>query len=122
MSRRRRISGASSGRCTPPPRGTPRCCAGSGSPTHQARVGLALLLDCEAARDNIGLFREALPAGTPLAHKNGWIRAVRHDAAIVYAASGPRIVVLLTYRDAGLDRRTAARLGASVLAATAPRD
>jgi beta-lactamase class A len=92
-----------------------------GLTAHQARVGLALLLDCEAARDNIGLFREALPAGTPLAHKNGWIRAVRHDAAIVYAASGPRIVVLLTYREAGLDRRTAARFGASVLAATAPR-
>ena len=46
---------------------------------------------------------------------------MRHDAAVAYAASGPRIVVLLTYRDAGLDRRTAARLGASVLAATAPR-
>ena len=47
--------------------------------------------------------------------------AVRHDAAIVYGASGPRVVVLLAYRDAGLDRRTAARLGAAVLAASAPR-
>ena len=92
-----------------------------GLSAHQARVGLALLLDCEPVRDNVGLFREALPPGTPLAHKNGWIRAVRHDAAIVYGASGPRIVVLLTYRDAGLDRRTAARLGAAVLAAGAPR-
>ena len=32
-----------------------------GLSAHQARVGLALLLDCEAVRDNVGLFREALP-------------------------------------------------------------
>ena len=92
-----------------------------GLSAHQARVGLALLLDCEAARDNIGLFREALPAGTPLAHKNGWIRAVRHDAAIVYAASWTA-----HRRPADLPRRRARPphcrpAGASVLAATAPR-
>jgi beta-lactamase class A len=38
-----------------------------------------------------------LPPGTPVAHKTGFITAVRHDAAIVYPAGrGPYVLVLLT--------------------------
>jgi hypothetical protein len=34
----------------------------------------------------------------PAAQKQGWTKDLRHSAAIVYGPSGPRIVVLLTYR------------------------
>ena len=39
-----------------------------------------------------------LPAGTPVAHKTGWVdELVRHDAAIVYPARGtPYVLVVLT--------------------------
>jgi hypothetical protein len=34
----------------------------------------------------------------PVAQKNGWINEARLTAAIVYAQSGPKIVVVLVYR------------------------
>lgn len=38
-----------------------------------------------------------LPAGTPVAHKTGWITGTRHDAAIVYPPHGvPYVLVVLT--------------------------
>ncbi|MGH3712085.1 MAG: serine hydrolase [Micromonosporaceae bacterium] len=39
-----------------------------------------------------------LPAGTRIAHKNGWVDGIRHDAAIVYPADAPAylLVVCLT--------------------------
>ena len=38
-----------------------------------------------------------LPAGTPVAHKTGWITGTRHDAAIVYPPGGtPYVLVVLT--------------------------
>jgi hypothetical protein len=33
----------------------------------------------------------------PIAQKNGWLHDARHTAAVVYAAGGPKIVVVLTY-------------------------
>ena len=52
----------------------------------------------------------ALAPGTPVAQKNGWLRAARHGAALVYDAAGPRVVVVLTYRASGVSRAQAAAL------------
>jgi beta-lactamase family protein len=88
--------------------------AGTGLTTHEARVGLALLLSCEASGDNLGLFRRALGPRFPLAQKNGWFSAVRHTGAILYAPDGPRIAVVLTYRP-GITPSEAAELGGQVV-------
>lgn len=43
-----------------------------------------------------------LPAGTPIAHKNGWITGVRHDAAVIYppdAAPYTLVVCATTARE-----------------------
>jgi beta-lactamase class A len=38
-----------------------------------------------------------LPAGTPVAHKTGWITGTLHDAAVVYPSGrGPYVLVVLT--------------------------
>ena len=54
-----------------------------------------------------------MAAGTAIAQKNGWIRAARLGAAIVYRPRGPAIVVVTTYDDgrrpAGARRRRWAR-------------
>lgn len=65
---------------------------------HEAAVALGLLLSSDSRGDNLGLFRPALGPAVPIAQKHGWNSSVRHSAAIVYGARGPRIVVLLTYR------------------------
>jgi beta-lactamase class A len=54
-----------------------------------------------------------VPAGTPVAHKTGWITAVQHDAAIVYPSGrAPYVLVVLTR---GIrDTRAASRLIADV--------
>jgi Beta-lactamase enzyme family len=63
----------------------------------RSQYGLRLLLASQPRGDNIGLVRPFVPAGTPVAQKNGWIHDARLTAAIVYARSGPRIVVVLAY-------------------------
>lgn len=83
----------------------------TGLTRHEAGVAVALLLSSEPTGDNLGLFRPALGRRFPLAQKNGWFSAVRHTAAVLYAAAGPRIAVLLTYRP-GITRDEAAALGA----------
>ena len=70
----------------------------TGLSRHEARVGLALLLSSDPAGDNLGLLRPALGPRLPMAQKQGWTTSVRHTAAILYGPSGPRIVVILTYR------------------------
>lgn len=84
----------------------------------RARCGYALrlLLASEPRGNNVGLVRPFLRAGTPVAQKNGWLHDARHTAAIVYAAGGPRIVVVLTYAP-NLRLSTARELGRNVLAA-----
>jgi beta-lactamase class A len=38
-----------------------------------------------------------VPAGTPVAHKTGWITGVLHDAAVVYPRGrAPYVLVVLT--------------------------
>jgi beta-lactamase class A len=82
---------------------------------HQARVGLRLLLDAEPVRDARGLLVDAVPAGTPVAHKPGWLTTARHDAGLVYGPSGPVVVVVLAWRAAGLSRQAALPLGAAAV-------
>ena len=76
----------------------------------KARVVLGHLLAAEPFKDNAGILRPREPA----AQKHGWFSAVRHSAAIVYAKSGPRIVVLLTYAP-DLTLARAQRYGAQVM-------
>lgn len=54
-----------------------------------------------------------LPAGTPVAHKTGWITATTHDAAIVYPPGrAPYVLVILTR--AIPERAVAQRLMAAI--------
>jgi beta-lactamase class A len=82
----------------------------TGLTSRSARLALGLLLASEQAGDNRSLVAGALPPGTPVAQKNGWLRAARHGAALIYDAAAPRIVVVLTYRASGASRARAAAL------------
>jgi beta-lactamase class A len=82
----------------------------TGLTARSARLALGLLLASEQDGDNRSLVAGALAPGTPVAQKNGWLRAARHGAALVYDAAGPRIVVVLTYRASGVSRAQAAAL------------
>lgn len=84
----------------------------TGLTVRSARLALGWLLASEQLGDNASLVAGGTPPGTPIAQKNGWLRAARHGAAVVYEPSGPRIVVVLTYRDSGVARAAAAALGA----------
>ena len=88
----------------------------AGLTEHEARVGLALLLDSEPVADNIGLFRPWVGTSLPMAQKQGWISSARHNAAIVYGPKGPVVVVLTTYQD-GLTLALAQKLGQKVIIA-----
>lgn len=83
---------------------------------HQARVGLALLLNSVARGDNLGPLRPSIPSEVPVASKQGWISSARHSATIIYTDRGPLVLVLLTYREA-LPTVDTERLGKRVLAA-----
>jgi beta-lactamase class A len=88
----------------------------SGLDVSRSRYALRLLLASELRGNNVGLVRPFVPAGTPVAQKNGWIHDARHTAAIVYAPTRPRIVVILTYAP-NLRLVTARRLGRDVMRA-----
>jgi beta-lactamase class A len=79
----------------------------------RARLALELLLAGWAGGDNAGLVRPFVH-GAPVAQKNGWISDARLTASIVYARSGPKIVVVLAYRP-NLPYREAQSLGKRVL-------
>ncbi len=99
--------------------GAPGARAATGLTAHQARLGLGMLLASQQRGDNAGLLAGGVPPGTPIAQKNGWIRAARHAAGIVYLDRGPAIVVLLTYDERGVGLARARTLGARVAAAAA---
>jgi beta-lactamase class A len=79
----------------------------------RARLALELLLAGWAGGDNACLVRPFVH-GAPVAQKNGWISDARLTASIVYARSGPKIVVVLAYRP-NLPYREAQSLGKRVL-------
>jgi Beta-lactamase enzyme family len=88
---------------------------------HQAAVALNLLLSSDLTlRDNVGLFRPWLDQYLPLAQKNGWLSDARHTAAILYTRTGPKILVLLTYRP-DLSLLAAQHYGDAVLATVGAR-
>ncbi len=93
--------------------------AATGLSTRAARVLIAALLASEQRGDNLSLLAPGVPPGTPIAQKNGWIRAARHGAAIIYTPSGPRIAVMLSHSDAGMSLPAARALGARVAAVAA---
>lgn len=80
----------------------------------QAQGGLRILLSAQAVGENLGLLRPWL-AATPVAEKNGWLSDTLLTAAIVYGRRGPVIVVVATYRAAGVQENEARRLGREVL-------
>jgi beta-lactamase class A len=80
----------------------------------QARLALELLLAGWAGGDNAGLVRPFVN-GAPVAQKNGWMSDARLTASIVYAKSGPKVVVVLVYRPQ-LPYAEAQSLGKKVLA------
>ena len=80
----------------------------------QARAGVRILLSAQRVSENRGLLRPWL-GQTPVAEKNGWISDTLVTAAIVYARSGPVVVVVETYRARGVDDAQARRLGRDVL-------
>lgn len=63
------------------------------------------IVDAASSREMIGLMLgqqindrlpQGLPGGTPFAHKTGDLDLLRHDAGIVYAPSGPYVIVCMS--------------------------
>ena len=84
---------------------------------------------CDAMRDVLlrQEFNDEIPAGVPpgtrVAHKTGWITAVRHDAAIVYPKGRkPYVLVVLTrgITDDATAKRLIADISRLVYAVAAP--
>lgn len=86
----------------------------TGLTLHEARLALALLLE---ARPDGGPLVDAIRGGLPVAQKTGYRDDVRNAAAIVYTPTGPRIVVVVSYRPPKIDGAAAARLARGVAAA-----
>lgn len=74
---------------------------------------LTVLLGQEVTQDVVA----GLPAGTPVAHKNGWVDGVRHSAALVLPGDAPPYV-LVTCVSADLDEQAGCDVVARVAAAT----
>jgi beta-lactamase class A len=81
----------------------------------RAHLALQLLLAGWSRGDSAGLVKPFV-RGAPVAQKNGWISDARLTAAIVYAKSGPKIVVVLAFRP-GLPYQEARSLGAAAVKA-----
>jgi hypothetical protein len=90
--------------------------AATGLTVHQARLAVGWLAASEQRGDNASLVAGGAAPGTPIAQKNGWIRAARLAGAIVYRPEGPAVVALATYDDRGVSLAAARALGARVAA------
>jgi len=80
----------------------------------RARMVLDLLLTADQVGANASLFAGGLPAGTPIAEKNGWRQHEQHGAAIAYTRRGPVILVVLTQRPGEADLADARAIAAEV--------
>ncbi len=90
--------------------------ASTGLTVHQARMAIGWLAASQQRGDNASLVAGGVAPGTVVAQKNGWIRAARLAAAIVYRPGGPAIVTLATYDEGGVTLAAAQARGAAVAA------
>ncbi|MGE0029074.1 MAG: serine hydrolase [Thermoleophilia bacterium] len=90
--------------------------ASTGLTVHQARMAVGWLAASQQRGDNASLLAGGVAPGTVVAQKNGWIRAARLAAGIVYRPQGPAIVTLATYDDGGVSLAAAQARGAAVAA------
>ncbi len=91
----------------------------SGLTASQARLALGWLLSSEQVLENRSLLAGGVARGTPVAQKNGWLRAARHGAGVIFTRSGPKIAVVLTYDAGGVSEAAGRRTGARVAAVAA---
>lgn len=82
--------------------------AGPDADTHMLEV----LLAQEVVEDVV----RGLPAGTPVAHKNGWVHGVRHSAALVFPSDAPDFL-LVVCTSSSLDEEGGKDLLAEIAAA-----
>ncbi|GIJ27628.1 hypothetical protein Vqi01_27900 [Micromonospora qiuiae] len=70
-------------------------------------TGCTAMLDVLCAQQIRQDLAEGLPDGTRLAHKNGWVRGVRHGAAVVFPDDAPAyLLVVCTSRPLRDDQRS----------------
>ncbi|WP_089157136.1 serine hydrolase [Micromonospora sp. NBS 11-29] len=80
-------------------------------------AGCAAMLDVLVAQEHREDLAAGLPDGTRIAHKNGWVRGVRHGAGVVFPADAPPYaIVVCTTTDPADGDDDACRLIADVSA------
>ncbi|MER7460708.1 serine hydrolase [Micromonospora sp. NPDC126480] len=69
---------------------------GAGRPGPLAAPGsCVVMLDTLAAQEHLEDIAAGLPDGTRVAHKNGWVRGVRHGAGVVYPDDAPPYAIVV---------------------------
>ncbi|MEU5726877.1 serine hydrolase [Micromonospora sp. NPDC047738] len=58
-------------------------------------AGCASMLDVLFAQEHREDLAAGLPAGTRIAHKNGWVHGIRHGAGVVFPADAPPYVIVV---------------------------
>ncbi|OKI75061.1 serine hydrolase [Micromonospora sp. CB01531] len=58
-------------------------------------AGCASMLDVLFAQEHREDLAAGLPAGTRIAHKNGWVRGIRHGAGVVFPADAPPYAIVV---------------------------
>jgi hypothetical protein len=90
--------------------------ASTGLTVHQARLAIGWLAASQQRGGNVSLLAGGVAPGALVAQKNGWIRAARLTAGIVYRPRGPAVVALATYDGGGVSLAAARAQGARVAA------
>jgi len=86
----------------------------TGLTRQQARLGLGWLLGSEQRLENASLLAGGVARRMPIAQKNGWLRAARHGAGVIFTRTGPKIAVILTYDAGGVSTTAGRAAGARV--------